>query len=86
MCHLLLQQQQQKNNDEPRMNLACHCLLWVHINKTKKYNEHQLIVIFSQCTKTKQKKDDNEGWLVVVFFQCTKTKQKKLTLVIVFYS
>jgi len=55
--------------------LAGHHLLWVHKNKTKKYDdEHQLIIVFSQCTKTKQKKDDDERWLVVIFFQCTKTK------------
>jgi len=36
--------------------LAGHCLFGLHKNKTKKYdNEHQLIVVFFQCTKTKQK-------------------------------
>ncbi len=48
---------QNENNDEPKMNLAHHCLFWVHINKTKKDNdEHWLVVNFSRCTKTKQKK------------------------------
>jgi hypothetical protein len=46
-----------ENNNKLKINLAHHCVLWVHINKTKKDDDKlQLVVIFFGCTKTKQKK------------------------------
>ncbi len=46
-----------KNNDEPRMNLACHYLLWVHRNKTNQNDDkHWLVIIFFGCIETKQNK------------------------------
>jgi len=57
--------------------LAGHHLLWVHKNKTKKYDdEHQLIIVFSQCTKTKQKKMMMSVGLSLSSFNAQKQNKK----------
>lgn len=50
-----MERTQIEDDDELGTNLACHCLMGAWTKK-KNDNKRRLVVIFSQCIKTKQKK------------------------------